>query len=87
MAEVVRPFEGGHIHALGANWFITEFLRGSSPYGSARIDPSRGAPQSDIPSAYELAMHTSLAEDPAARDAEEQIRVGTPISPDPCGDQ
>jgi len=33
-------------------------------------------------SAYKLALHTSLAEDLAARDAEEAIKKGHPLSPE-----
>jgi len=82
MAEAVRPIRGAYIHVFGATWFITEFLKGNGPYGSPRIDPRKGAPQSDIHSAYKLALHSALAEDLAARDAEEAIKAGRPLSPE-----
>ncbi len=82
MAEAVRPFRGGYIHAFGATWFIMEFLKGNSPYGSLRIDPAKGAPQSDIHSAYKLALHTAIAEDQAARDMEDAIKAGRPYPPE-----
>jgi len=82
MADAVRPFRGGYIHAFGATWFITEFLKGNGPMGTPRIDPTKGAPQADIHSAYKLALHTSIAEDLAARDMEDAIKAGRPYPPE-----
>ena len=80
MAEAFRPIRGGYIHAFGATWFITEFLKGTRPMETPRIDPGKGAPQADIHSAYKLALHNSIAEDLAARDEESAIEAGKPLT-------
>ena len=82
MVEAIRPFRGAYIHSFGASWFIMEFLKGHSPHGSLRIDPAKGATQADVHSAYKLALHISIAEDQAARDAEEGIKKGQPLTPE-----
>ena len=81
MTEAFRPFRGGYYtHPFGASWFIVEFLRGNSPYGSERIDPSRGAHQAHIHNQYKQALRYALAEDQAARDQEKWIKAGKPLT-------
>lgn len=80
MVEAFRPFRGGYIHAFGATWFITEFLKGTGPMDTPRIDAGKGAPQADIHSAYKLALHTAIADDRALRDIEDAIKAGRPYS-------
>lgn len=79
MANALRPFRGGwYTHLFGATWFIVEFLRGNSHYGSERIDPARGAHQAYIHGQYKLALRRALAEDQAARDQSAFIHDGKP---------
>jgi len=51
-------------------------------YGVEAIDPDRGATITDIHSAYKRALHFDMAEDMAARDAEEAVRRGKPMTPE-----
>jgi len=48
--------------------------------GTPRMDPSKGAPQSDIHSAYKLALHTSIADDLAVKDIEAAQAAGKPLT-------
>lgn len=56
----LRPTRGGFARPFGAGWFIREYLRGNGPEGSTRIDPERGAPQSDINYEYKVSLATLL---------------------------
>lgn len=79
----LRPLRGGYQRPFGAAIFIRDFLNGEGPnYGAPRIDPTTGAPQSDIHAAYKGALHRAMAEDAAAWDAEEAIRRGKPLTPE-----
>ena len=80
MAEALRPPRGGFLRPFGVAIFIRDFLAGLGPFGADRIDPDRGAPQTDIHAAYKLALHQAMAEDAAAWDAEEAIRRGKPLT-------
>lgn len=81
MAEVVRPARGGYLRPFGAAVFIRDFLNGEGPkYGVARVDPRRGAPQADIHASYKLALHRAIAEDSAAWEAADAIRIGRPMT-------
>jgi hypothetical protein len=46
------------------------------------VDPEVGSPQTDIHAAYKKALHTAIAEDAAAWDAEEAISRGKPLTPE-----
>ena len=70
MVETVRPRRGGFLRPFGCGWFIREFLLGHAPYGSPRIDPDVGAPQSDIFYHYKTALIRATAVDRAAREEE-----------------
>ena len=74
----MKPTRGGFTRPFGAAWFIKEFLAGNGPMGTVRIDPQKGACQTDIHGSYKLALHTSFAEDMVAREEEERIRGDLP---------
>jgi DNA-binding PadR family transcriptional regulator len=73
---MLRPTRGGFLRPFGCAWFIREFLAGHGPEGSPKIDPSIGAPQTDIFSAYKDAQHRAFAGDMVAREAERRIEKG-----------
>lgn len=71
------------MRAFGCGWFIREFLIGNGPNGSPTIDPTMGAPQSDIFHYYKMALIRATAEDKATRQEEKQARhEKRAISPD-----
>ena len=74
MAEALRPRRGGFLRPFGCAEFIRGFLSGLGPHGSPRIDPSTGAPQSDICRAYKQALMRATAMDRATRAEEKQAR-------------
>ena len=76
MAQLLRPGKGGFFRPFGTAWFIREFLAGGGPEDSPKIDPSVGAPQTDIFSAYKDAQHRAFAEDMVAREEERRIKRG-----------
>jgi hypothetical protein len=81
--EPLRPAKGGFLRPFGCGWFIREFLVGRGPMGSPQIDPSVGAPQSDICFRYKQALLKAIAVDRATRQEEKQARrEKRPISPD-----
>jgi len=81
MVIPIGPRRGGFLRPFGAAIFIRDFMAGEGPkYGAPRIDPAVGAPQSDIHAAYKKARHTAIAEDAAAWEAEEAIRLGKPMT-------
>jgi len=51
-------------------------------YGVEAIDPGHGAPITDIHRSYKRALHSDMAEDMAARDAEEAARREKPMTPE-----
>ena len=79
----LRPSRGGFLRPFGCGWFIREFLMGQGPNGSPEIDPSVGAPQSDICYHYKKALLKAIAVDRATRQEERQAkREKRLISPD-----
>jgi len=66
MAKALKPLRGGFLRPFGCGEFIKDYLMGRGPYGSLRIDPSRGAPTEDIRSAYKNALLCAHAEDMVA---------------------
>jgi hypothetical protein len=79
----LRPRRGGFLRPFGCGWFIREFLMGHEPNGSPQIDPSVGAPQSDICYHYKQALLRAIAVDRATRQEEKQARrEKRAISPD-----
>jgi len=83
MVTELRPARGGFLRPFGTAIFIRDYLMGRGPdYGVEAIDPERGAPITDIHRTYKRALHLDMAEDMAARDAEEAARTGKPMAPD-----
>jgi len=74
VAEPLRPARGGFLRPFGCGWFIREFLLGSGPNGSPKIDPDVGAPQADIFYYYKTALLKAIALDRATRKEERQAR-------------
>lgn len=74
MVTQLRPQRGGFHRPFGCGWFIREFLAGRGPNGSPDIDPDRGAPQTDIFSAYKETLIRARAEGMVAREEEKRIR-------------
>ena len=68
------PTRGGFLRPFGCGWFIREFLMGSGPYGSPKIDPDIGAPQADIFHHYKMALMRTTALDRATRAEEKRAR-------------
>ena len=42
----LKPRRGGFLRAFGCAEFVRGFLMGHGPYGSPKIDPEVGGPQS-----------------------------------------
>ena len=78
MEMPVRPRRGGFLRPFGCGWFIREFLLGHGPEGSPVIDPTVGAPQSDICHHYKEALFRDYAEDAVAREVAQRARRGQP---------
>jgi len=77
----LRPDRGGYLRPFGTAMFIRDYLMGrGADYEVEAIDPERGAATTDIHSAYKRALHFDMAEDMAARDAEEAARRGKPMT-------
>ena len=79
MVTELRPARGGFLRPFGCGLFIRDFLMGKGPFGSPKIDPAIGACQEDIFYHYKLALHRAYAEDAAAWENEQRIKVGQPI--------
>jgi len=74
----LRPVLGGFIRPFGTAWFIIEFLKGNGPEDSRQIDPSVGAPMTDIHFEYKSALHRAHARHAAEREEEKRIKKGRP---------
>ena len=74
MVELLKPVRGGFLHPFGCGRFIREFLLGSGPYDSPRIDPDAGAPQADIFHHYKVALMRATALDKATKVEEKRAR-------------
>ena len=72
----LKPASGGFLRPFGTAWFIIEFLKGSGPEESIRIDPALGAPMADVCFHYKAALHRSHARDSVEREEERRIRKG-----------
>lgn len=78
----LKPRRGGFLRPFGCGQFIREFLMSQGTNGS-NIDPSVGAPQSDIFHFYKTALIKASALDKATRQEEKQAkREKRLISPD-----
>jgi hypothetical protein len=74
----LRPAAGGFLRPFGTAWFIIEFLKGTEPEDSKRIDPAVGAPMTDIHYEYKSALHRAHARDSVEMEEERRIRKGQP---------
>jgi hypothetical protein len=70
MTLPLRPKRGGFLRPFGCGEFIRDFLLGKAPYGSLKIDPEVGAPQSVIFKQYKRALMRASALDRATREEE-----------------
>ena len=83
MTEPLRPVRGGFLRPFGCAQFVREFLLGRGPYGSPKIDPDVGAPQSEICHQYKTALIKARALDRATRREEKTAkREQRPIDPE-----
>jgi hypothetical protein len=67
MVESLRPARGGFLRPFGCGWFIREYLAGNGPEGSTKINPIRGATQSDICFEYKETLAKITARERAER--------------------
>ncbi len=74
MTLSLRPRHGGFLRPFGCGWFTREFLSGNGPYDSPTIDPSVGAPQSEIFFHYKNALRRVTAMDRATRAEEKRAK-------------
>ena len=74
----LKPTNGGFLRPFGTAWFVMEFLKGSGPEDSIRIDPEVGAPMTDIHFEYKSALHRAHARDSAEKEEERRIAKGQP---------
>jgi hypothetical protein len=70
----LKPVRGGFLRVFGLGWFIWQFLLGSGPYDSPKIDPTIGAPQSQIFYHYKLALMRAVALNKATVIEEKQAK-------------
>jgi hypothetical protein len=79
----LKPARGGFSKPFRCGEFIRDFLMGAGPFGSPRINPAIGAPQSEIFKQYKLALMREISLDRATRFEEKVARKkGRAISPD-----
>lgn len=67
MVTAIRPSKGGFLRPFGCGWFIREYLLGNGPEGTTKIDPARGAAQSDINYEYKEALAKATARERSER--------------------
>ena len=76
----LRPNRGGFLRPFGCGWFIREYLLGKGPEGSSKIDPDRGAPQSDINYEYKEALARATAREHSERAISRMVVSGTDVT-------
>lgn len=76
----IKPSRGGFHRPLGCGLFIRQFLLGKGPEGSKIIDPSIGAPQTDIAYEYKESLARSTARERSERIISDMVIAGTEIS-------
>ncbi len=83
MVLQLKPRRGGFLRPFGCGTFVRDFLMGKGPYGSPRIDPESGSPQSSIFYQYKMALIRATALDRATALEERRARrENRPIDPD-----
>jgi hypothetical protein len=80
MAMRLMPTRGGFLRPFGCGWFIREYLLGSGPEGSTKIDPNRGAPQADINFEYKEALARATARERAERIISNMVVKGADVT-------
>jgi len=70
----LKPSRGGFLRPFGCGIFIRDFLLGTSPGGSAQIDPLVGAPQAEMFREYKIALLRATAMDRAIKAEEKAAR-------------
>lgn len=78
--EPIRPSRGGFLRPFGCGAFIRDYLMGRGPEGSPRIDPVRGATQSDINYQYKEALAKVEAHDKAERVISRMVKHGEDVT-------
>jgi len=86
MAMRLMPARGGFLRPFGCGWFIREFLLGNGPEGSTRIDPNRGATQTDINYEYKEALAKATARDRAERIISRLVLGGADVTEEEAED-
>ena len=76
----LKPAKGGFLRPFGCGWFIREYLLGNGPGGSSKIDPHRGATQSDLNYAYKEALAQATAREKSEEIISRPVLKGTEIS-------
>ena len=74
MTLPLKPKRGGFQRPFGCGEFTRDFLLGKGPFGSLKIDPEVGAPQSVIFKQYKLALMRAYALDRATQEEEKTAR-------------
>ena len=77
---VLKPNRGGFLRPFGCGWFIREYLSGNGPVGSNKIDPNRGATQSDINFEYKEALSKATARERAEEIISRMVLSGTEVT-------
>ena len=80
MNEVLRPSRGGCLRPFGCGWFIREYLTGSGPESSSKINPSRGATQAEISYEYKEALARATAREHAERSISDMVMKGKDVT-------
>lgn len=76
----VRPNRGGFLRPLGCGLFIRDFLLGKTPVDSSKIDPIRGATQSDINYEYKEALARATAREHAEKLISRMVVSGADVT-------
>ncbi len=80
MVIELKPNRGGFLRPFGCGWFIREFLLGNRPEGSSKVDPDRGATQTDINYEYKEALARATARERAERIISNMVVKGADVT-------
>ncbi|MDD4860351.1 MAG: hypothetical protein PHR56_09170 [Dehalococcoidales bacterium] len=80
MVIEIRPKRGGFLRPFGCGWFIREYLLGYGPEGSRKIDPERGAAQTDINFEYKEALARATARERSERIISRMVVSGIDVT-------